>query len=80
MLLLSVVTVLVRQVDNCIEILPYWSIVVQLFTALLQYSFMSLENSEHLFSGNLDGVSYSIILPAHQEKNSIHFGKQRSEV
>jgi hypothetical protein len=68
MLLLYVVTVLVRQVDNCIEILPYWSIVVQLFTALLQYSFMRLENSERLFSDNLDGVSYSIILPAHQKK------------
>jgi hypothetical protein len=54
--------------DKCIEILPNWSIVVQLFTALLQYSFMSLENSERLFSGNLDGVSYSIILPAHHKK------------
>jgi hypothetical protein len=50
---------------------PYWSIAVQLFTALLKHSFMSLENSERLFSGNLDGVSYSMILPADQKKETV---------
>jgi hypothetical protein len=30
---------------------------------------MSLENSEFLFSSNLDGVSYSMIFPA-QNKNT----------
>jgi hypothetical protein len=34
-----------------------------------EYSFMSLENSEFLFSSNLDGVSYSMIFPA-QNKNT----------
>jgi hypothetical protein len=33
-----------------------------------EYSLMSLENSEFLFSSSLDGVSYSITLPARQQK------------
>jgi hypothetical protein len=35
----------------------------------LEYSFMSLENSEFLFSSNFDGVSYSMVFPA-KKKNA----------
>jgi hypothetical protein len=60
---------------------PSWIhslVAIQLFAVPLkpwdrrEYSFMSLENSELSFSSNFEGVSYSIILPAHHNNSLKH--------